>query len=204
MKRSFILVISCVCALAIALFALTACGGSSDSSGSSAASSTASSTADGDGDGGNPDDASAGSMSSEEIRAIFEQAIAGMSEFYKGTTPVGEQLYYAGGADGEAAILVLVVPDNGASAVFIGPAAVGEDNKLTITDETTGAIIAFDVFDNEDGTYSFSMGDQYGAAVMSRCSSNEVIDALVEVVMTTSSQAAAAAQQQPQEGQSQE
>ena len=208
MKRSFILVISCVCALAIALFAMTACGGgSSDSSSGSASNSAASSTTT-DGDGSeavNPDDVTASSMSAEEIRGVFEQAIVGMSEFYKGTTPVGEQLYYAGGADGEGAILVLVVPESSASAIFIGPATVGDDNKLKITDETTGSSIAFAVIDNEDGTYSFSMGDQYGAAVMSRCSSAEVIDALTEVVMATSAAQAAAAQQgtegqeQPQE-----
>lgn len=189
MKRSFTLVISCVCALAIAMFAMTACGGgSSDSSSSSASSSTASSDAGNanEGDDVNPDDVTASSMSADEIRGVFEQAIVGMSEFYKGTTPVGEQLYYAGGADGEAAILVLIVPESNASAVFIGPATVGEDNKLTVTDDTTGSSISFAVIDNEDGTYSFSMGDQYGAAVMSRCSSAEVIDALTEVVMATS------------------
>lgn len=122
-------------------------------------------------------------MSSDEVRSVFEQAVTGMSEYYKGTTPVGEQLYYAGGADGENAILVLVVPESSASAVFIGPATVGDDNKLTVQDETTGSSISFAVIDNGDGTYSFSMGDQYGAAVMSRCSSAEVVDALTEVVM---------------------
>lgn len=204
MKRSFILVISCVCALAIALFALTACGGSSDSSSSAASSSAASSSADGEGDATNPEDATASSMSTDEIRSVFEQAVANMSEFYKGTTPVGEQLYYAGGADGEGAVLVLIVPETSASAIFIGPATVGEDNKLTITDETTGGTIAFAVIDNEDGTYSFSMGDQYGAAIMSRCSSAEVVDALTNVVVTTSAAQAAAqsstqTQDQPQE-----
>lgn len=78
-------------------------------------------------------------MSSDEVRSVFEQAVTGMSEYYKGTTPVGEQLYYAGGADGENAILVLVVPESSASAVFIGPATVGDDNKLTVQDETTAA-----------------------------------------------------------------
>lgn len=187
MKRSLIFVISCACVLAIALFTMTACGGgSSDSSGSAAASSAASSDPSGEGDTGNPEDATASSMSTDEIRSVFEQAVASMSEFYKGTTPVGEQLYYAGGADGEGAILVLIVPETNASAIFIGPATVGEDNRLMITDETTGSTIAFAVIDNEDGTYSFSMGDQYGAAIMSRCSSAEVVDALTNVVMATS------------------
>ncbi len=208
MKRSFILVISCVCALAIALFALTACGGGSSDSSSSSASSSASSSDAGGADGSeavNPDDVTASSMSADEIRGVFEQAVTGMSEYYKGTTPVGETLYYAGGADGEGAILVLIVPESNASAIFIGPATVGEDNKLTVTDETTGSSISFAVIDNKDGTYSFSMGDQYGAAVMSRCSSAEVIDALTEVVMATSAAQAAAAQdpsqsqEQPQE-----
>ncbi len=209
MKRSFILVISCVCALALALFAMTACGGgSSDSSQSSASSSAASSDASGTegAEEGNPEDATASSMSSDEVRSVFEQAVTGMSEYYKGTTPVGEQLYYAGGADGENAILVLVVPESSASAVFIGPATVGDDNKLTVQDETTGSSISFAVIDNGDGTYSFSMGDQYGAAVMSRCSSAEVVDALTEVVMATSAAQAGAQgtaqgqdQAQPQE-----
>lgn len=87
-------------------------------------------------------------MSSDEVRSVFEQAVTGMSEYYKGTTPVGEQLYYAGGADGENAILVLVVPESSASAVFIGPATVGDDNKLTVQDETTGSSISFAVIDN--------------------------------------------------------
>lgn len=209
MKRSSILVISCVCALAIALFALTACGGgASDSSNSSSSSSTASSSTGGTEEGSeavNPDDVTASSMSADEIRGVFEQAVTGMSEYYKGTTPVGEALYYAGGADGENAILVLVVPESNASAIFIGPATVGEDNKLTVTDETTGSSISFAVIDNEDGTYSFSMGEQYGAAVMSRCSSAEVVDALTEVVMATSAAQTAATQEgtqgqeQPQE-----
>ena len=64
---------------------------------------------------------------------------------YKGSTPVGEQLYYAGGADGAGAIFVLIVPESNTSAIFIGPATVGEDNKLTITDETTGSSITFEM-----------------------------------------------------------
>lgn len=114
MKRSFILVISCVCALALALFALTACGGgSSDSSQSSASSSAASSDASGTegSEEGNPEDATASSMSSDEVRSVFVQAVTGMSEYYKGTTPVGEQLYYAWWChDGENAILVFGRP----------------------------------------------------------------------------------------------
>ncbi len=208
MKRSFILVISCVCALALALFAMTACGGgSSDSSQSSTSGSAASSGASGTegSEEGNPEDATASSMSSDEVRGVFEQAVTGMSEYYKGT-PVGEQLYYAGGADGENAILVLVVPESSASAVFIGPATVGDDNKLTVQDETTGSSISFAVIDNGDGTYSFSMGEQYGAAVMSRCSSAEVVDALTEVVMATSAAQAGAQDttQDPNQAQPQE
>ncbi len=202
MKRSFILVISCVCALAIALFALTACGGASDSSNSSAASSSASSTSGDDADATNPEDASASGMSRDDVRSVFEQTIATMSEFYKGSTPVGEQLYYAGGADGAGAIFVLIVPESNTSAIFIGPATVGEDNKLTITDETTGSSISFAVLDNGDDTYSFSMGDQYGAAVMSRCSSGEIVDALTDVVMASpaaQSTGDGSAQEQPQE-----
>lgn len=202
MKRSFILVISCVCALAIALFALTACGGASDSSNSSAASSSASSTSSDDADATNPEDASASGMSRDDVRSVFEQTIATMSEFYKGSTPVGEQLYYAGGADGAGAIFVLIVPESNTSAIFIGPATVGEDNKLTITDETTGSSISFAVLDNGDDTYSFSMGDQYGAAVMSRCSSGEIVDSLTDVVMgspAAQSTGDGSAQEQPQE-----
>ena len=188
MKRSLILVISCACALAIALFAMTACGGASNSPSGSASSSAASSDANGanGADTANPDDASG----------------SGMSEFYKGSTPVGEQLYYAGGADGAGAIFVLIVPESNTSAIFIGPATVGEDNKLTITDETTGSSITFAVIDNGDGTYSFSMGDEYGAAIMTRCSSNEIIDALTDVVMASPAAQPAgegSAQEQPQE-----
>lgn len=187
MKRSLILVISCACALAIALFAMTACGGASNSPSGSASSSAASSDANGakGADAANPDDASASGMSRDDVRSVFEQTIATMSEFYKGSTPVGEQLYYAGGADGAGAIFVLIVPESNTSAIFIGPATVGEDNKLTITDETTGSSITFAVIDNGDDTYSFSMGDEYGAAIMTRCSSNEIIDALTDVVMAS-------------------
>ena len=194
MKRSLILVISCACALAIALFAMTACGGASNSPSGSASSSAASSDANGanGADAANPDD----------VRSVFEQTIATMSEFYKGSTPVGEQLYYAGGADGAGAIFVLIVPESNTSAIFIGPATVGEDNKLTITDETTGSSITFAVIDNGDDTYSFSMGDEYGAAIMTRCSSNEIIDALTDVVMASPAAQPAgegSAQEQPQE-----
>ena len=141
-------------------------------------------------------------MSRDDVRSVFEQTIATMSEFYKGSTPVGEQLYYAGGADGAGAIFVLIVPESNTSAIFIGPATVGEDNKLTITDETTGSSITFAVIDNGDDTYSFSMGDEYGAAIMTRCSSNEIIDALTDVVMASPAAQPAgegSAQEQPQE-----
>ena len=143
MKRSLILVISCACALAIALFAMTACGGASNSPSGSASSSAASSDANGanGADTANPDDASASGMSRDDVRSVFEQTIATMSEFYKGSTPVGEQLYYAGGADGAGAIFVLIVPESNTSAIFIGPATVGEDNKLTITDEALDAAV---------------------------------------------------------------
>lgn len=196
MKRSSLLVLSCAFALVIALFGLSACSGSSDSGdGSSAASSTdATSDAAGEVD---PDDVSVDSYSADEMSAVFTQLIAGMSEYYTGQTPIGETLYYAGGADGENAIFVLIVPDTNASAIFIGPATVGDDNWLNITDDTTGSTIAFEVIDNGDGTFSFSMGEQYGAAVMTRCSSNDIVNALTEVVMATSQAQADAAAEAP-------
>ena len=71
-----------------------------------------------------------------------------------------------------------------------------------ITDETTGSSITFAVIDNGDDTYSFSMGDEYGAAIMTTCSSNEIIDALTDVVMASPAAQPAgegSAQEQPQE-----
>ena len=173
MKRSLILVISCACALAIALFAMTACGGASNSPSGSASSSAASSDANGanGADTANPDDASASGRSRDAVRRVFEQTLATITEY-------------------------------NTSAIFIGPATVGEDNKLTITDETTGSSIAFAVIDNGDDTYSFSMGDEYGAAIMTRCSSNAIIDALTDVVMASPAAQPAgegSAQEQPQE-----
>lgn len=179
MKRSFLIVLACACALAIALFGMTACGGSGDS-GSNDGSTNASSDTGAEGE-----EEASGEYSSDDIRAIFEQAVITMSEFYTGTTPVGETLYYAGGADGENALLVIIVPENSGSVIFIGTATVNEDNTLTVNDETTGGMITFSVTDNEDGTYSFSLGSEYGDTIMHRCSSAEVVDALTEVVMAT-------------------
>lgn len=189
MKRSLLIMITCLCALAFATFGLTACGGDASSSGTSrTTASNGDSSAAEDGEG-----VDAADLNADEIRGAFQQALTGMSEYYQGTTPVGEQLYYAGGSDGENAVFVLIVPDSGSSVIFIGPVEVGEDsNVLTVTDSTTGSTIAFQVFDNGDGTYSFSMGDEYGAAIMNRCSSAEIIDALTSVVMESANQAASA------------
>lgn len=192
MKRLNIVVVSCICALALSLFGLCACGDSSNSSnGSDSGSSSGSQQQSGSSDETvDPDNADASNMSQDEIRSVFEAAIAGMSEYYKGTTPVGEQIYYAGGQDGDNAILVLIVPESNQSAIFIGPATVGDDNRLTVTDETTGSAITFDVTQNDDDTYSFTLGEEYGSAIMTICSSNEIIDKLTEVVLATSDQAA--------------
>lgn len=192
MKRSVVLIVSCVCALMLAMFTLTACGGNSSGSSSSRGGSGTNNSASTGEDGSE----SIEDFNEDEIRAAFEQALMGMSEYYEGTTPVGEQLYYAGGADGENAVFVLIVPDSGASVIFIGPVEVGDDNILTITDSMSGSSIAFEVFDNEDGTYSFSMGENYGAAIMYRCSAATIIDALTNSVI----QAAASAQSASIEG----
>lgn len=178
MKRSFLLVITCICALMLAFFGLAACGGSGDSNANGSQNGAASNT-------GVEGEEGSTEYTSDDIHAIFEQAVATMSEFFKGTTPVGETLYYAGGADGESALLVIIVPDSNGSVVFIGTSTVNEDNTLTVTDETTGGAITFSVTDNEDGTYSFSLGQEYGDTIMYRCSSAEVVDALTEVVMAT-------------------
>lgn len=191
MKRLNIVVVSCICALALSLFGLCACGDSSSSSNNGSGSSSSSQQQSGSSDETvDPDNADASNMSQDEIRSVFEAAIAGMSEYYKGTTPVGEQIYYAGGQDGDNAILVLIVPESNQSAIFIGPATVGDDNRLTVTDETTGSAITFDVTQNDDDTYSFTLGEEYGSAIMTICSSNEIIDKLTEVVLATSDQAA--------------
>lgn len=183
MKRSLAVILSCLCALMLASFSLTACrGGDASSSSGAQAGSSASASSDGIDD---PGDITADNLSTDDVRGVFEQAVAGMSEYYKGTTPVGEQLYYAGGADGQNAIFVLIVPETSVSAIFIGTATVGEDNTLSVTDDTTGSVISFQVFDNGDDTYSFSMGDEYGSAVMSRCSATEIVDALTAVVMSS-------------------
>lgn len=182
MKRSLLIVIACASALMLALFALTACGGngsdkSSDSSGSVNLTNS---------------DGSTSEYTSDDIRATFERAVMTMSEFFTGTTPVGETLYYAGGADGENALLVIIVPEDSGSVVFIGTSKVNEDNTLTVSDETTGGTITFSVVDNGDDTYSFSLGAEYGDTIMHRCSSAEVVDALTDVVMATANSAAAA------------
>lgn len=189
MKRPMILVLSCLCALLLSLFALTACGGSSSDSSSSKTANTASNSASSSENG---DDANVEDFNEDEIRAAFEQVLMGMSEYYEGTTPVGEQLYYAGGSDGENAVFVLIVPESDTSVIFIGPVEVGDDNVLTVTDSTSGSTISFEVFDNGDGTYSFSMGENYGAAIMYRCTSTAIVDALTSSVMQAASAAAAA------------
>ena len=195
MKRSLIIVLSCACALLIAIFGLTACGGSGDANSQDASNSSSASSSQDAADGEvDASDVSASNLSADEVHSVFEQAVVGMSEFYKGTTPVGESLYYAGGGDGENAIFVVIVPNSSESVIFMGPATVGEDNRLTVTDATTNSSITFSVTDNGDGTYSFSMGDQYGAAVMTKCSTAEIVNALTDVVVATSEQAAAQAQ----------
>lgn len=183
MKRSVVLIVSCVCALMLAMFTLTACGGNSSGSSSSRSGSATNNSASTGEDGGE----SIEDFNEDEIRAAFEQVLMGMSEYYEGTTPVGEQLYYAGGADGENAVFVLIVPENDTSVIFIGPVEVGDDNILTVTDSMSGSSIAFEVFDNDDGTYSFSMGENYGAAIMYRCSAATIIDALTNSVMQAAS-----------------
>lgn len=179
MKRPISILLTCICVLTLAMLCLSACGGGSD--GSSGASQNGASGASADTENG---DGTAGTeMSEESVHSAFEQALMGMSEYYRGTTPFGEEVFYAGGSDGENAVFVLVVPDSTSSVIFTGPAEVGDDNVLTITDTTSGSSISFQVFDNGDGTYSFSMGDDYGAAVMSKCSAAEIVDALTSVVM---------------------
>lgn len=201
MKRSHFLVISCACALVLALFGLSACGGGSGASSSNAGSGSSGNEA----QSSNGEDGTASTISADDVKGIFTQLVAGMSDYYKGATPVGEQLYYAGGADGANAVFALIVPESGQSMIFVGPATVEEGtNKLTVTDQTTGSSIAFFVTSNDDGTVSFSMGEQYGAAIMTRCSSTDIVNALSEVVASAANAANAANQAAEQEGSGQQ
>lgn len=187
MKRSILITLACLCALAIATLGLTACGGdSSTSSSTSQSNSTAASdSAESEGE----EDATVENLDEQSVHSTFEQMLAGMSEYYQGSTPAGENLYYAGGADGDNGIFVLLVPGSSYSIILIGPVEVGDDNILKITDSTSNNSLEFQVFDNGDGTYSFSMGEDYGAAIMSRCSSNTIVDALTTAIMDAANEA---------------
>lgn len=198
MKRSILMMLACLCALSIAMFGLTACGG--DSSSSSSTSQASSSTASDSTGSEDEEEMTADNLDEQSVRSTFEQMLSGMSEYYHGSTPAGENLYYAGGTDGDNGIFVLLVPGSSYSIILIGPVEVGDDNVLKITDSTTNNSIEFQVFDNGDGTYSFSMGDDYGAAIMSRCSSNTIVDALTTAIIDAANESSSSEGTEGSEG----
>lgn len=110
-----------------------------------------------------------------------------MSEFYKGNSQAGEGVYYAGAQPGQNSILAFVQPETARAASFIGPATVNESGLVTIKDETTGNSMTFAVIANEDGTLTFDMGNTYGKATMSECSSTEIVDILTQISMYSAS-----------------
>lgn len=196
MKRTNIIAVALVSCMVFVALMLAACGGGSSSS-SSSTSSTSASTATESASSSTEASSSASSsavslsdMSENEVRSVFEQAVASMTEFYKGSSQAGEGVYYAGAQAGQNSILAFVESETARAASFIGPATVSENGLVTIKDETTGNSMTFAVIANEDGTLTFDMGDTYGKATMSECSSTEIVDILTQISMYTSSTSA--------------
>lgn len=193
MKRTNIFIVALVSCMVFAVLALTACGGGSSSSSASTASTSSSTTAASSSTSSAASSSASSSavslsdMSENEVRSVFEQAVASMSEFYKGSSQASEGVYYAGAQAGQNSILAFVEPETQRAASFIGPATVSESGLVTIKDETTGNSMTFAVIANEDGTLTFDMGDTYGKATMSECSSTEIVDILTQISMYTSS-----------------
>ena len=193
MKRTNIIIVALVSCMVFAALMLTACGGGSSSSSASTASTSSStttassSTSSAASSSASSSSVSLSDMSENEVRSVFEQAVASMSEFYKGSSQASEGVYYAGAQAGQNSILAFVEPETQRAASFIGPATVSESGLVTIKDETTGNSMTFAVIANEDGTLTFDMGDTYGKATMSECSSTEIVDILTQISMYTSS-----------------
>ncbi len=195
MKRTNIIAAALVSCMVFATLMLTACGGGSSSSSASASASSTSSSAATESSSASTEASSSASssavslsdMSENEVRSVFEQAVASMSEFYKGSSQAGEGVYYAGAQAGQNSILAFVEPETQRAASFIGPASVSESGLVTIKDETTGNSMTFAVIANEDGTLTFDMGNDYGKATMTECSSTEIVDILTQISKYTTS-----------------
>lgn len=117
------------------------------------------------------------------MRASFQQMTMNMVDFYSGSSQAGEQVYYAGGANGQNAILVFIEPSSMQAASFIGPVTTGNDNRITISDSSTQSTITFAVVGNSDSTVTFDLGNNYGTATLSPCTSDDIVEALTQLSM---------------------
>ncbi len=87
------------------------------------------------------------------------------------------------------------------AASFMGPVTTGNDNRITISDSTTGNTITFAVTGNSDSTVTFDMGNTYGTATLSSCTSDDIVEALTQLSMAAI-QAENASAQESQSSQS--
>lgn len=95
-----------------------------------------------------------------------------------GASDKGELFYWAVDDTNNEGILAVLDPATGKYASFVGPIASPSDTQITITDESTGMSLTFELIAaDKDGNMVIDMGEQ-GKAVLAACSIDEVLEAL--------------------------
>lgn len=111
----------------------------------------------------------------------LDSTLAELTDFYAGQTDAGEYIYYAGGQDGDTAILVYWDTESNEYSSFIGPLSNLGDGNFTVEDEVSGMSMTFAVSANEDGSLNIDMGDELGGAVVSEVSASDMYDAIASI-----------------------
>lgn len=95
-----------------------------------------------------------------------------------GASDKGELFYWAVDDTNNEGILAVLDPATGKYASFVGPITSPSDTQITITDESTGMSLTFELIAaDKDGNMVIDMGEQ-GKAVLAACSIDEVLEAL--------------------------
>ena len=97
---------------------------------------------------------------------------------YMGASDKGELFYWAVDDTNNEGILAVLDPATGKYASFVGPITSPSDTQITISDESTGMSLTFELIAaDKDGNMVIDMGEQ-GKAVLAACSIDEVLEAL--------------------------
>ena len=99
---------------------------------------------------------------------------------YMGASNLGETFYYAESPDGTEGVMVVLDPETNNYVSFVGPVSNPSSTQVTITDESTGNTLTFEVTAAEGNAIAIDLGEQ-GSAVLAECSPQEVIEAFATI-----------------------